>query len=55
MEEKELGSSVSLNLALTFFARPEHCSVLYQSMAGSIFVGNFGLAAVETGAEELAG
>jgi len=24
-------------------------------MAGSIFVGNFGLAAVETGAEELAG
>ena len=40
MMEQELGSFVKLNYAALFFARPEHCSVLLQRMAGSIFVGN---------------
>jgi hypothetical protein len=38
-----------------FFASSGHCSVQYQIMAGSNFVGNLRLAAVETGAEKLAG
>jgi len=53
--EDELGSFARPNYAALYGSRAGHCSVLYQRMAGSNFVGNLRLADVESGAEELAG